>query len=156
MLKKSCGAAWHGNLISVAFAGWVLLQQSALFQWSGSNSTIVGILLSSKCKIQTVFVQGGPSNASHSKPCLFFWRMLDPGKKTLPNRLSSPSVEVQLESAVGKLEQFIYRLMQNVTNGHVRCLQVRGCRGWDVSVCLVLWAEMLGDESCSHLFFEVL
>lgn len=42
----------------------------------------------------------------------FFWRMLDPGKKTLPNRLSSPSVEVQLESAVGKLEQFIYRLMQ--------------------------------------------
>lgn len=89
--------------------------------------------------------------------------MLGPGKKTLPKRSSPPSVETGLccvcfgsscKVFVGKLEQFFYRLKQKCEKWICEVSAASGCRGWDVSVCLVVWAKMLGGESCSHLFLR--
>lgn len=84
--------------------------------------------------------------------------MLGPGSKTLPKTLNPPSVETGLcfgsscKVLLGKLEQFFYRLMQKCKKMDMwgvcsKRVQRMRC------LCMV-WAEMLGGESCSHLFLN--
>lgn len=130
-----------------------MLQQSALFQWSGRNSTIPGILLSSKCKIQAAFVRGGPSNASHSKPCLAQARNLLSRRPTeaglccgLPGEQPAkcPSEESEPSLSIGVMQKYKKKKCEVSTARWYR-------RGRDLCACLGVPG---GRESCSRTFFQ--